>query len=125
MYRFVEERIQESIDNGDFENLPGKGKPLDLRDELQGLSPELRMGYKLLKNAGYLSENTDKNKERLTINDLITTATGKEGQPIARDQHKLDQFVHERKLHKNNKFTSYAHKIYLKLFPGKRMRKGS
>lgn len=116
MYLFVEERIKDSIENGDFDNLPGQGKPLDLREELQGLSPEVRMGYRMLKNAGYLDEETDKKRNSLTTEDLVTAATGNKKHVDARNKQKYDQFVHERKLHQNKKFTTYAKKIYKKLF---------
>ena len=46
--RVVEERIREAQKEGAFDNLPGKGKPLQLED--QSLIPEdLRMSYHILK----------------------------------------------------------------------------
>ena len=50
MQRRVEEQIQESMDRGEFDNLPGKGKPLNLEED-QHVAPELRMAYRILKNA--------------------------------------------------------------------------
>lgn len=50
--RLVEERIQEAMAQGAFDNLPGKGKPLDLRENPY-TSPELRLAYKLLKDANF------------------------------------------------------------------------
>ncbi|OPJ64424.1 DUF1992 domain-containing protein [Clostridium oryzae] len=49
----AEQKIQEAIKNGDFDNLSGKGKPLKFED-LSGISPEDRMAYKILKNANIL-----------------------------------------------------------------------
>jgi hypothetical protein len=47
----VEERIQEAMRRGDFDDLPGAGRPLDLDDD--ALVPaEVRIGYRILKNAG-------------------------------------------------------------------------
>ncbi|MEN1968039.1 DUF1992 domain-containing protein [Lentibacillus sp. N15] len=112
----MEERIKEAIDNGAFENLPGKGERLDLREELQGLAPEIRMGYRILKNAGYITEETDKNKKDLTVDDLVTTATGKTGKVTAQSKRNFDAFAHKRQLHQNKKFSAYAKKIYQKLF---------
>ena len=51
------------------------GKPLDLKDELPGLSPELKMVYKTLKNAGYMPENDDKDQNSITIQELVNSAT--------------------------------------------------
>ncbi|OUM99920.1 MAG: hypothetical protein BAA04_13060 [Firmicutes bacterium ZCTH02-B6] len=50
--RLAEERIQEAMAQGAFDNLPGKGKPLDLREN--PFTPqELRLAYKLLKDANF------------------------------------------------------------------------
>ncbi len=61
MYLIVEDKIREAIKNGDFDDLPGKGEKLNLRDDLPGLSPELNQAYKILKNAGFVP---DKNEEK-------------------------------------------------------------
>lgn len=51
MYRLAEERIREAMERGDFDNLPNKGKPIDLRAWKK--TPEhLRMAYSVLKRAG-------------------------------------------------------------------------
>lgn len=51
--QIAEHYIQEAQERGEFDNLPGAGKPLMLEDE--SMVPEdLRAGYRLLKNAGYL-----------------------------------------------------------------------
>jgi len=49
----AEERIRAAAERGEFRNLPGAGKPLDL-DADANIPPELRMAYTLLKNGGYL-----------------------------------------------------------------------
>ncbi len=46
----VEEQIQEAMDRGAFENLRGKGKPLNLQED-QHIPTELRMAHRILKNA--------------------------------------------------------------------------
>ncbi len=47
----VEEQIQEAIERGDFENLPGKGKPLDIEDN--PFARDMQMAYKLLKDNNF------------------------------------------------------------------------
>jgi hypothetical protein len=47
----AEERIQEAMRRGDFDNLPGAGRPLDLDDDPL-VPPELRVANRILKNAG-------------------------------------------------------------------------
>ena len=49
----VEERIQEALRRGDFDALPGTGQPLEL-DDAPLVPPELRVAYRILKNAGYV-----------------------------------------------------------------------
>ena len=46
----AENRIEEAIANGEFENLPGHGQPLDLADYF-ALPPAERAGIALLKGA--------------------------------------------------------------------------
>ena len=120
MYYFVEEKIKKSIEDGDFDDLPGMGKPLDLKDELPGLSPELKMVYKTLKNAGYMSENDDKNQNNITIHELVNSATdGMYDEMIKGEfQKRLEfgEFVKKKKLHTNPRFSTYAKKIFNKLF---------
>jgi hypothetical protein len=51
----TEGAIQSAIERGEFSNLKGKGKPLDLNEYFD--TPEdIRLGYTLLKNAGYVPE---------------------------------------------------------------------
>jgi hypothetical protein len=48
----AERKIEEALARGEFDGLPGEGRPLDLDDD--ALVPEdLRMAYRILKNAGY------------------------------------------------------------------------
>lgn len=68
--RVAEARLAEAIARGDFADLPGFGKPLDLED-LSGVAPELRAGYLLLKGAGVLPEEMQVRKELLSLNDLL------------------------------------------------------
>lgn len=51
--QLAEEHIRRAQERGEFDDLPGAGKPLVLDDD--ALVPkELRAGYRLLRNAGYL-----------------------------------------------------------------------
>ena len=49
---FIEKSIREAIEAGEFDDLPGKGQPLDL-SENPFEDPDLRMVHKLLKDAGF------------------------------------------------------------------------
>lgn len=48
--RIAENRIREAMENGEFEDLPGRGKPLSL-EEYFSTPEDVRMAYSVLKNA--------------------------------------------------------------------------
>ena len=56
--RNVEDKIKEAIARGEFDNLPGKGKPLDL-DAYFATPEHLRMGYSILKSADIIPEEIE------------------------------------------------------------------
>jgi hypothetical protein len=67
--RIAEEKIRESMARGEFDNLPGAGKPLALEDD--SMVPEdLRVAYKILKNAGCLPPELELRKEIVTLKNL-------------------------------------------------------
>jgi len=49
----AEQRIAEAITRGELDDLPGAGQPLDLSDDAL-IPEELRLAYRILKNAGYV-----------------------------------------------------------------------
>ena len=60
--KLVESIIKEAMERGDFENLPGKGKPIDLSAYFD--TPEdVRMAYAVLKNAGMNAREAELLKE--------------------------------------------------------------
>lgn len=58
----AEKRIEDAVKKGDFDNIPGQGKPLVLED-MSNVAPELRMAYKILRNAGCLPPELEERKE--------------------------------------------------------------
>jgi hypothetical protein len=72
--RIAEEKIREAMKNGDFESLPGYGKPLRLEDDSQ-VPSDLRLAYKILKNAGYVPEELELRKQISTTRDLLACCT--------------------------------------------------
>ena len=49
----AERKIAEAIARGELDNLPGAGRPLNLDDDAL-IPAELRLAYRILKNAGYV-----------------------------------------------------------------------
>ncbi len=76
MIRFIqqlaEEQIKKAQQEGQFDNLEGKGKPLPEDDALM-VPPELRMAYRILKNAGCLPPELQAEKDIQTAMDLLET----------------------------------------------------
>ncbi|HEY7713974.1 MAG TPA: DnaJ family domain-containing protein [Candidatus Binatia bacterium] len=68
--RIAEQRILEAQRAGAFDNLPGKGKPLELED-LSWVPDDLRIGYMVLKNANVLPPEAELLKDIHTIEDLL------------------------------------------------------
>ncbi|HZE70673.1 MAG TPA: DnaJ family domain-containing protein [Pyrinomonadaceae bacterium] len=50
--KLVEKKIREAMEKGEFDNLPGKGEPIDL-SENPFEDPEMRTVHRLLRNAGF------------------------------------------------------------------------
>ena len=56
----AERKIEEALARGEFDGLPGEGRPLELDDD--ALVPEeLRMAYRILKNAGFAPQEVQAN----------------------------------------------------------------
>jgi len=68
--RLAEQRILEAQRRGDFDDLPGKGKPLELED-LTWVPDELRIGYMVLKNAHILPPEAELLKDIHILEDLL------------------------------------------------------
>ena len=72
--KIVEERIRRAQKKGDFENLDGSGKPLKLNDDYN-IPEELRLAYKILKNADITPPEIALKNEILRIEDLLQDMT--------------------------------------------------
>ncbi len=66
----AERRIKQAMEEGAFENLDGKGKPLVFEDDSM-IPPDLRMAYKILKNAGFVPPAVQNEKEIQQAIDLL------------------------------------------------------
>ena len=68
--RIVEERIKKAQYKGDFENLPGSGKPLEFAED-RHIPEDLRLAYKILKNADCLPPEIELKKEIRCTEELL------------------------------------------------------
>lgn len=88
-----EEKIKKAYENGEFAHLPGFGKPLP-KDSIAAVPQELRMAYRVLKNAGYSLEENQLKQELMTISDLLKNCTDEEEQKnlLTKNNKKLLKF---------------------------------
>ena len=70
LHNIVEERIKRAQDEGMFDDLSGKGKPLKLDDDSR-VAPHLRASYRILKNAGILPPEMQIRKEVSHMRQLL------------------------------------------------------
>jgi len=69
-WRIAEERILDAQRAGVFDDLPGKGKPLNLED-MSWVPEDLRIGYHILKNAHVLPPEAELMKDIHSLEDLL------------------------------------------------------
>lgn len=72
--QIVEARIREAAERGEFDDLPGAGKPQILDDDSM-IPAELRVGYRLLKNAGFLPPELELRQQIRDVEDLLAKTT--------------------------------------------------
>ena len=66
----AEQRIREAIDRGFFDHSPWRGRRLPLEDD-PGIPPELRMAFKILKDANCLPPEVELRREIATLSELL------------------------------------------------------
>lgn len=60
--KIIEEQIKNAVEAGEFDNLEGAGKPLDL-DQYFNTPEDLRVGYSVLKSSRFVPEEVSRLKE--------------------------------------------------------------
>jgi len=68
--KLVEQRIQAAQRDGAFEDLQGAGKPIEFEDD-SGVPEDLRLAYKMLKNADFTPPEIEIKKQILQTEDLL------------------------------------------------------
>jgi hypothetical protein len=86
----AERKIEEAMRRGEFENLEGQGRKIEYEDDSM-VPADLRMAYKILKNAGYLPPELLEEKEIITAAELLAAATDE--QERYRQMQKLNLLV--------------------------------
>jgi hypothetical protein len=68
--KIVEKRIREAQERGEFDNLPGRGEPLHIEDDSH-IPEDLRLAYKILKNADCIPPELQLRKEIRQMEDIL------------------------------------------------------
>ncbi|MBD8006661.1 DnaJ family domain-containing protein [Bacillus norwichensis] len=120
-FHLSEDKIRKAYELGEFDNLPGAGKPLP-PDKLEGIPDDLKMGYRLLQNAGFSPEEMDIKTELMTIEDLIRHSedeleTEELRKQLSEKLLKYNSMLAKKKIKTNSSiFKRYEHKIERKFF---------
>jgi hypothetical protein len=75
--KLVEEKIQKAREEGAFDNLPGRGKPLQMEDD-SSIPEDLRLAWKVLKNSGCLPPEIELRKEIFNLRQVLDSVTDPE-----------------------------------------------
>ncbi|TJY41741.1 DUF1992 domain-containing protein [Cohnella pontilimi] len=115
----ADEKIREAIRKGEFDNLPGAGKPLPPEDDAM-VPDELRMAYKVLKNAGALPEEMQLRKDMVTLSDLIAACRDETERTMLRKELSMKKvryqtLMSDRGWHSSGAFLDYEQQILKKM----------
>src|SRR4051794_15624721 len=73
----AERKIEEALERGDLDNLPGSGQPLTLDDD--PLVPEdVRAAFRILKNAGFVPPEVEHIREIAELERIVVRNTDAE-----------------------------------------------
>lgn len=75
--KLVESKIKEAQERGEFDNLPGKGKSIDLTAYFD-TPEEVRVAQSVLKNAGMAPREVDLLKEIAELKQVLAGGVGEE-----------------------------------------------
>jgi hypothetical protein len=115
-----EQKIKKAYEDGEFDRLPGFGKPLKLEDD-SSIPEELRMAHRIMKNAGFSTEENALRKEMLRIEDMIRDCEDQlEKEGLKKDLNekllKFNGLLSKKRINTNSSvFKNYEHKLERKL----------
>jgi len=73
--KIAEERIRRAMEEGLFNDLEYKGKPIELKED-PFVPEDLKVVYRILKNAGFLPKEVELRKEISKIEELLDEEVG-------------------------------------------------
>ena len=109
LHKIAEQRIREAMENGAFDNLEGKGKPLVFEDD-SFVPPDLRMAYKILKNSGFLPPELEAEREIKKAEDLLAAMSDEHER--YRQAKKLNVLITKANLLRKRPINLEKHQVY-------------
>lgn len=94
MTRSIDEIIRDAIMRGEFQNLPGQGKKLNL-DDYFNTPEDVRLGYGLLKSNDFVPEEVQMLKDIETLQEKLKQTTAEE------ERNRLQREIESRRLKYN------------------------
>ena len=73
----IEQIIRDGMARGEFDNLKGKGKPLNL-DDYFNTPEDVRMGFSILKSNDFVPEEVERLKEIAELREKLKTVSDPE-----------------------------------------------
>ncbi|QOQ56820.1 DnaJ family domain-containing protein [Bacillus amyloliquefaciens] len=115
----AEDKIKRAIKDGEFAGIKGMGKPLP-KDDAAHLPESLRMGYRILKNAGIAEDEGVLKKELMTLDYLIAKCRNETELDHLRNkrtekQVRLDKLTEEKAMFSKPASSHYKEKVYRRL----------
>ncbi len=99
----------EAMERGEFDELSGRGKPLQLDDDSQ-VPRELRAAYRILKNAGFVPPEVQLRREISNAEDLLARARLTADRDGA--ARRLNYLMMQLNLHRRDKVDLRAQEVY-------------
>ena len=105
--RIVEAIIKDAMERGEFDHLPGRGKPIDLSEYFE-TPEEVRLAHSVLKNAGMTSREVDLLKETAELKQVLAAVLDQKKKrelhrQIQQKQVEFSLMMEQQKKHKKGK----------------------
>lgn len=91
MNKFIEEQLRNAIEAGEFDNLEGAGKPLNL-DAYFNTPEDFRVGYSVLKSSKFVPEEVERLKEIGELKEKLQNCKNGE------EKQKINKILNEKNL---------------------------
>lgn len=107
--KMADEAISRAMKEGVFDRLEGRGKPLRLEDDSH-IPEDLRMAYKILRNAGFVPREIEEDREIERAVDLLAACTDE--QERYRRIQKLNLMVTRMNMRRSRPINLEKHQLY-------------